>query len=290
MAPTPLSPAHPFFAAMQFACMVGAVSLFLWFADGMSLSHIAMVCVGMGTALWALGRFLQSQLRMLEVLMVQAAVCACLSAVGILPWFMLFKPLVMSLGIVFIAQTAFYSPAGTPGVPRKNMVLLLGAIVFSLGGDVFLMLPSDYFIPGLASFLVAHIFYIVLFKQDSRWFASRFALLGVLAVGGLMYAILWRQLPDAALKIAVACYVTVIGVMVAQAIGRATQLQHSGATWVALAAAVFMLSDTLIAINKFLLPIPLADLWILATYYTAQIIIMHFTLKVHNNPIASVQG
>jgi alkylglycerol monooxygenase len=188
--------------------------------------------------------------------------------------------MVMALGIVLILSTFRPSHLRSTSLARKSTMLLLGAITFSLGGDVFLMLPGDYFIPGLASFLVAHIFYIVLFRQDSHWFANRRALLAVIGVGGIMYIILWNQLSEGALKIAVACYVTVISVMVAQAIGRATQLQSSNAIWVAWAAGIFMLSDTMIAINKFLMPIPMADLWILATYYTAQLLIIHHILMV----------
>lgn len=50
--------------------------------------------------------------------------------------------------------------------------LLIGALLFSLAGDVFLMLPGNYFIPGLASFLVAHVFYIALFRQGQAWFQA----------------------------------------------------------------------------------------------------------------------
>jgi alkylglycerol monooxygenase len=275
----PLSRAQQWFAALQFGLMLGAVSLFLWFADDMSLLDSALVCTGLAASLWALGRFLQSQLHGLEVLMIQAAACACLSAVGILPWFMLFKPMVMALGIVYILFSARAASTNQRSLSRLSIGLLLGAIAFSLGGDVFLMLPGDYFISGLASFLIAHIFYIALFRQDSPWFANRAALLAALSVGCIMYAILWNHLPDLGLKIAVACYVTVISVMVAQAIGRASQLHHTKAVWVAWAAGIFMLSDTLIAINKFLIPIPLADWWILTTYYAAQILIMHNILK-----------
>jgi alkylglycerol monooxygenase len=41
-------------------------------------------------------------------------------------------------------------------------------------------------------------------------------------------------------------------------------------------ACVFMVSDSLIAINKFVTPVPLASLWILVTYYAAQMLIVHF--------------
>ena len=53
------------------------------------------------------------------------------------------------------------------------------------------------------------------------------------------------------------------------------------ALWVAVGAGVFMASDALIAIDKFLTPVPLAPLWILLTYYCAQMLIVH-----HARPVA----
>lgn len=90
-----------------------------------------------------------------------------------------------------------------------------------------------------------------------------------------MYAIVWSGLRDPVLKMAVAAYVTVISLMAAQAIGRATVLGNAAARWVALGACVFMVSDSLIAINKFVMPVELSSLWILATYYAAQVLIVH---------------
>ena len=262
----PLTSGQQWFATAQFVLLLAAVSLFLWLADTLPLAHSAICCAALTSGVWALGSFMQSRLHMLEVLMVNAAACACLSAVQILPFFMLFKPMVMAIALVFVCSL---------GVWSRTHLLLLGALAFSMGGDIFLMLPGDTFIPGLASFLVAHIFYITLFKQDSGWFAHRKALALVLGVGFFMFCVLWPTLPDPALKAAVAAYVGVISLMVAQAIGRARVLQDRAAQWVAVGAGVFMLSDTLIAVNKFLHPIPMADLWILASYYAAQILMVH---------------
>jgi uncharacterized membrane protein YhhN len=75
------------------------------------------------------------------------------------------------------------------------------------------------------------------------------------------------------LKVAVAAYVSVIALMAAQAIGRATVQRDAASTAVAIGACVFMLSDSLIAINRFVQPLPLASLWVLSTYYLAQILI-----------------
>ena len=67
---------------------------------------------------------------------------------------------------------------------------------------------------------------------------------------------------------------TVIALMAAQAIGRATVQRDPAAIGVAVGACFFMLSDSLLAVNKFVLPLPFAAFWVLATYYTAQILIV----------------
>ncbi|MEQ1658541.1 MAG: lysoplasmalogenase, partial [Hylemonella sp.] len=72
----------------------------------------------------------------------------------------------------------------------------------------------------------------------------------------------------------VAAYVLVIALMAAQAIGRATVLRDKPALWVAVGAGFFMLSDTLLALNKFVSPLPLSQLWVLSTYYVAQVLIV----------------
>jgi hypothetical protein len=56
--------------------------------------------------------------------------------------------------------------------------------------------------------------------------------------------------------------------------GRATLLRTPGSVWVAVGAGSFMLSDTLLALNKFVSPLPLSQLWVLSTYYLAQVLIV----------------
>jgi alkylglycerol monooxygenase len=195
---------------------------------------------------------------------------ATVSGVGLIEGYLLFKPLPMIIAIIFVAARARLTRATT-----RFDYLLIGALVFSLVGDVLLMLPGNYFIQGLGAFLVAHVFYIALFRQGQGWFPNRGALALVLGVGAAMYAVLWGGLTAPALQIAVACYVAVIALMAAQAIGRAAVVGNSAARWVALGACVFMVSDALIAVNKFVTPVPMSGLWVLATYYLAQWLIVH---------------
>ena len=268
----PLSTRQQWFASLQFLGLLGAVAAFLWVADSLSFTDAALYAAGLFASVWAVGRFMQHGLSTLEVLAVEAAAWASLSAIDLLPGHLLAKPLVMTLAIIFVATRA-YSMRANGQKHFISTALLIAALVFSLAGDVFLMLPGDYFIPGLAAFLVAHAFYIALFRQDAPWFANRRALQGVLAVGAGVYAVLWSHLPDAGLQVAVAAYVTVICLMTSQALGRARTLGDAAAARVALGACIFMASDALIAINKFLMPVPLASFWILVTYFAAQLLI-----------------
>ena len=230
------------------------------------LYTLAFATIVWGGWLWRSQRIVALQWALMA-----ASAMATLSSLKLLDLHLLLKPIPMLVAMIFVATRA----SATGGFGKKD-VLLLAALLFSLGGDVFLMLPGNYFIPGLASFLVAHLFYIVLFRQGIPWFASRQGLLAVLGFGGAMYAILWSHLPDPVLAGAVGAYVTVISLMASQAIGRAKVLGTRDARWVAAGTCIFMASDSLIAINKFLTPIPLEGLWILITYFAAQFLIVHF--------------
>jgi alkylglycerol monooxygenase len=154
--------------------------------------------------------------------------------------------------------------------------LLLTGLAASLAGDVLLMGSAKLFVPGLVCFLLAHLAYIALFRIGVGLFPRRGALAATLLIGVGMYAFLWQGGLPVALRIPVGAYIGVIACMAAQAIGRASVLRgrDPGASWVAVGACLFMLSDALLATNRFVSPLPLASLWVLGTYYAAQILIV----------------
>jgi alkylglycerol monooxygenase len=172
----------------------------------------------------------------------------------------------MLLAIFYVAD-----PLHLRRTPTRFDALLMAALACSLAGDCFLMFPG-FFIPGLASFLVAHLFYIALFKRGLPWFPNRRAPFMTLALGAAIYAFLYQGL-NPVLKIAVAAYVVVIALMAAQAIGRAAVLRDKASVAVAVGAVFFMLSDSFLAVNKFAFPLPMAQFGVLATYYVAQLLI-----------------
>ena len=141
------------------------------------------------------------------------------------------------------------------------------ALVFSLLGDVLLLLPDQWFVFGLASFLAAHVAYVVGF-----WLAgiSLFTFLVGVVLVAVAVLVLGRRIvagvaagDDADLVLPVAAYMLVISVMVASAVGTVDALAIAG-------ACLFYTSDALIAWTKFLHELRQGRLAIIVTYHVAQ--------------------
>ena len=148
--------------------------------------------------------------------------------------------------------------SGTRGRQR----LIIGALVFCGAGDISLEL--GYFTSGLVAFLVGHLFYLGAFCRRPDMSAGKYLLLAAL----LVYIVLivnYLSPHLGEMKIAVYLYMAVITAMAAAALcGRGNH------PLVALGALMFVLSDSLIAVNRFVEPVPGARYWIMALYYGAQ--------------------
>ena len=262
-----IAPRVAWFGAIQFLVLLNCVALFLWYADSMPLSQSTVWLAALAGGLWSVGALFQGRITVLEVLLIEAAALSIATgAENIVALHPVFKPLAMLLAIAYVVQRNRATRA-----PARFDLLLLAGLACSLVGDCFLMVPG-FFIPGLVSFLVAHLFYIAMFKQGVPWLPSTRALLATLGAGGAMYGFLFNSL-NSQLRVAVAAYVIVIALMAAQAIGRASWLRDKASVAAAVGACFFMLSDSLLATNKFALQFPMAQFLVLATYYFAQILI-----------------
>jgi alkylglycerol monooxygenase len=263
----PVTKPVAWFGAIQFIVLLQGVALFLWHADGMPLSQSSVWLAALAVGLWAVGAVMQGRLTMMEALLIEA--CALATVTGdqnLVDLHRVFKPLAMLLAIACVADRLQLFKSG-----GRFAMLLVAGLGFSLIGDCFLMFQG-FFIPGLVAFLIAHLCYIALFKQGLPWFPSKRALAITLGLGAAMYAFLFNGL-NPVLKVAVAAYVVVISLMAAQAIGRALVLRDRASIAVAVGAGFFMVSDSLLATNKFAFPLPMAQFFVLATYYVAQVLI-----------------
>jgi uncharacterized membrane protein YhhN len=143
----------------------------------------------------------------------------------------------------------------------------VAALVLSLAGDVFLMLPKDLFVFGLGSFLLGHIAYIVGMHVDGvdggRFLVGIVIVMALLAVIGTAILRGVRAGPDPKLAGPVVAYMFVISAMVASAIGVGHVSGVAG-------AASFYASDALIAWNRFIRETRYGRLAIMVTYHLAQ--------------------
>ena len=144
-------------------------------------------------------------------------------------------------------------------------------MLFSLGGDIFLMLPGNTFVFGLVSFLVAHLFYIAAYQSRAGFrFTFWLFLLYALFFGVMLY-LLWPHI--GALRLPVVIYALVLVGMGWQAAEQWWVLRDRSALLAMAGALLFMLSDGSLALNKFRAPIPQHNLIIMTTYYGAQLLI-----------------
>lgn len=173
----------------------------------------------------------------------------------------LFKPLTTLL----IAAMAWRTVTTEHGYRRA----VLAGLLLSLSGDVFLMLPGDWFAFGLGSFLLAHLCYLRAFRLRGEWFRPIWPVFAYGVIAAAVLAYLWSHLP-AELKIPVVVYVVALAGMAAQAACIWRRCPDRAATAAAMGGACFVFSDALLAIDRFALAIPFASVWVLLSYWTAQ--------------------
>ena len=144
----------------------------------------------------------------------------------------------------------------------------VAALVLSLAGDVFLMLPRDLFVFGLVSFLFGHVAYIVGMHVDgldgARFLVGIVIVMVLLAVIGTAILRGVRNGPEPKMAGPVVVYMFVISAMVASAIGVGHPAGVTG-------ASLFYASDALIAWNRFLRETRYGRMTIIITYHLAQI-------------------
>ncbi|ANH82871.1 hypothetical protein A8C56_19450 [Niabella ginsenosidivorans] len=175
---------------------------------------------------------------------------------------------------LLVSSLLGYFIAATKGVPSSFKKWTIGALLFSVGGDA-LLLPANgnelYFILGLVSFLIAHIFYILCFHRmkvqasiPGKWYTA-------IIVGVYYFFIMSFLLPHlGALKIPVVVYGIVISFMLLLAMHLYDLSDNTTARMLLTGAIFFVISDSALAINKFYHPVAWGGWAIMSTYILAQ--------------------
>ncbi|MDP2540871.1 hypothetical protein CSC81_14250 [Tenacibaculum discolor] len=177
---------------------------------------------------------------------------------------MIFKPLLMtSLAVVYLVSV------------KKPSFWLLSALFFSFWGDVFLLDKANFFVFGLASFLVAHVVYIKIttsfLYKDSAVRILTSAIPFVLLFVGLL-GLIYNNLGDMLLPVIV--YGVAISTFGTAALLNYRQQKTTANTWLLLGAILFIASDSFIALNNFYMPKPLFNIAIIVLYIVSQYLIV----------------
>jgi uncharacterized membrane protein YhhN len=170
-----------------------------------------------------------------------------------------------------------------PTTHRIGLFYLIGALVFSFIGDLFLLREGGeiLFIFGLSSFLITHLFYILFFfrihpvRKKNRLF---YLYAGILIGGYLVYLLsrIWMEVAGKGMEIPVLVYALTIGMMLLAAAQTVTghRFKILALLHFIPGALLFVISDSLLAIDKFAGPLTNAGIIIMLTYGAAQFLLI----------------
>ncbi len=189
-----------------------------------------------------------------------------------LTWtYYLSKPLVLILVLIF-----FRMQTGSTNNLFRN--LMIAGFAFSSAGDLLLMFTKhdeNFFIAGLVAFLITHVCYTAgfitqIFKNkawNQHWGQLAFSTLFV--VYGAEFFIINRT-SFGEMTIPVMIYCLAITSMGVAAVMRDRDKYSGGYFMVLTGALFFVVSDSLLATNKFIFTFNYSGTLILATYFIAQ--------------------
>ncbi|OZV67663.1 lysoplasmalogenase [Winogradskyella aurantia] len=155
------------------------------------------------------------------------------------------------------------------------------ALIFALIGDILLMFVhiwEHYFTLGLVAFLLAHVMYILVFLKQRNSKISPFRCIVILFLYAMvLFYYLHTGLGD--MLIPVVIYMLVILTMATTAFLRKEKVNTVSFKLVFTGSIFFMLSDSILALDKFYKPMPFSNISIIITYAIAQYLIVLGIIK-----------
>lgn len=181
---------------------------------------------------------------------------------------------------------AIYFLTATKAVNINLKAWIFLALFFSWVGDVLLMWEesnSIFFLLGLLAFLIAQIFYIIFFHNiRMREYIRGNALLLLIAIVyyGVLISVLSPFLGNLILPVRI--YGVFLSFMLLLAMHTIFSRNKAAGVWMMVGAILFVISDSLLAINKFYSTIRYAGIIIMLTYGLAQLFITKGAAKYIN--------
>ena len=151
-------------------------------------------------------------------------------------------------------------------------------LVFSLLGDIFLMLPKRFFLAGMGAFFTAHVFTVVGFNQHPLALTWQ-VMVPMLAVAGAFSALNGRIRSGLRTKgenkliIPVMAYATILSVMWLAALSTLYRPDwlRPAAILASIGGGLFFFSDSVLVYNRFVRLIVYGDIAVMVSYHLAQI-------------------
>ena len=190
------------------------------------------------------------------------------------------KPPVIIFLMIYLL-TSIPDIAARVAEPNIFPLWFLMGLFFGLMGDVFLMWPDRLFLPGLVSFLVNQILYVIgfstYFNAEGNQVPQIILYVVLLVVVLVVIYLLFKGMDKnnmQRMKFPVGIYAVIITVMVISAIETFFfQWPLTASILVTLGAVSFYVSDIMNAWTRFVGPIKHGRFKIMSTYHTAQILI-----------------
>ncbi len=157
---------------------------------------------------------------------------------------------------------------------KKPNFWYVSALFFSFWGDVLLLFKDQFFVFGLASFLLAHILYIKIVAEFIKKISLQKVLVVCLPFVVFLFSFLYLLKDNLGeMTIPVIIYGVVISSLGAISLLNYIQEKSTVNLWLFLGAIIFIISDGLIAVHKFINPNEIYQICIMLTYIVAQYLI-----------------
>lgn len=204
---------------------------------------------------------------MLFIVLASAFVLSTLATPYPLSWAVKLLPMVLLIGVAI----------QTLGFNHENRFFVIGLIASACGDFILDFNRDGWFLFGLGAFFIAHLFYLASLKPQFKKLGQANYLM-VLCVYLLYGLFMLLALVDGLgeMLIPVIAYMTILLVM-----ALATVLSNKANSWLIIGGISFVLSDSLIGVDKFYMTIEHSHFFIMITYYLAQFSLLKGLIKAN---------